>query len=276
MLCETAKITDSLKCEHCLQPFVEYYSPRILPCCQKTVCYNCVQLTHKQLRRRKNKFKCVVCGKDETMPKNEFKVNKEIVELFLKNAHENPLDVSSFRLRGPEASKLKQNLRSLENLVNKLIFEIENGNYLITENCKQLKSQIQLAKEERINEINKQYDALFLKIDSYEEMCKSKYKGMNEPGPQTTELIKIAKDSIQQQEAYLRRLTIDDEEIIANNSNLTVLKAQIEKKRNNIKRFMYGDQVMKFEANKTHEEILGKLILRTLNFNVIILILYFI
>ena len=99
---------------------------------------------------------------------------------------------------------------------------------------------------------------------------------MNEPGPQTTELIKKAKDSIQQQEAYLRQLTIDDEEIIANNAKLTELKSQIEKKRKIIKRFMYGDQVMKFEANKTNEEILGKLILRTLDFNVIILILYFI
>jgi hypothetical protein len=35
-------------------------------------------------------------------------------------------------------------------LVNKLIFEQENGEHLITEDCQELRRQVQLAKEEKI------------------------------------------------------------------------------------------------------------------------------
>jgi len=63
-------------------------------------------------------------------------------------------------------------------LVEKLLFEMENGEYLITEDCRELKREIQQAKEERIQEINQLCDLLFLKIDTYEERCKCKYKEM--------------------------------------------------------------------------------------------------
>ena len=75
---------------------------------------------------------------------------------------------------------IKQNLLHLESLVNNLLFEMDNGDYIITEACKELRRQVQLAKEEKIEEINQQCDALFLKIDAYGEKCKSKYKEMNE------------------------------------------------------------------------------------------------
>jgi hypothetical protein len=58
-------------------------------------------------------------------------------------------------------------------------FVIENGEYLIAEDCRELRRQVQLTEEEKIEEINKHCDALILKIDAYEERCKSKYKEMN-------------------------------------------------------------------------------------------------
>jgi len=94
-------------------------------------------------------------------------------------------------------------------LVNKLIFEQENGEHLITEDCQELRRQVQLAKEEKIEEINKHYDALFLKIDTYEEKCRRNYKEMNDAKKKANELIKSVNESIQQQNAYLRQLTID-------------------------------------------------------------------
>jgi chaperonin cofactor prefoldin len=53
---------------------------------------------------------------------------------------------------------------------------MENGEYLITEKCKELKREVQLAKEEKIEEINQLSESLFLKIDTYEEKCKNIYK----------------------------------------------------------------------------------------------------
>jgi hypothetical protein len=72
----------------------------------------------------------------------------------------------------------------------KLLFEMENGEYLITEDCRELRRQVQLTEEEKIEEINKHCDALILKIDAYEERCKSKYKEMNQQKQKANELIK--------------------------------------------------------------------------------------
>jgi hypothetical protein len=80
MLFEQSEIIDLLKCENCSQ---QYDVPRILPCCDKTICNTCVQLIEKQ---SKNKFKCIVCKENETIPKNGFKINQLAVLLLkLKN-----------------------------------------------------------------------------------------------------------------------------------------------------------------------------------------------
>jgi len=60
-----------------------------------------------------------------------------------------------------------------------------------------------LAKEEKIEEINKQCDALFFKINTYEENCKSKYKEMNEANQKTNEFIKSVNESIKEQKRHL-------------------------------------------------------------------------
>ena len=177
---EPSEIADLLNCEHCLQSYGQYYPPRILPCCAKTICDTCAHQIQRQIKE--NKFKCSVCSKDSLMPINGFLVNNVVVKLITKQLKE----IS----RGQEAEKLKQNLRDLEDLINKLVFEMENGEYFIKEDCRELRRQVQLAKEEKIEEINQQCDALFLKIDNYEEKCKQKYKEISEAKKKANELIK--------------------------------------------------------------------------------------
>jgi len=196
------------------------------------------------------------------MPDDGFIVNQLAAKLLAKQ----PKEIS----RGPEAEKLKHNLIDLEIIVNKLMFEIENGEDLITEDCKELKRQVQLIKEEKIQDINKYCDALFLKIDNYEERCKSKYREINESKQKANELIKLVNESIKQQNAYLRKLKIDEKETTECNQKMSVLKTQIEEERKFIKKSIFGNKILKFEANSTSidEEFLGKLIYRTLDFTV--------
>ena len=42
---------------------------------------------------------------------------------------------------------------------------MENGDYIVTEDCKELIRQVQLVKKNKIEVINKHCDALFLRID---------------------------------------------------------------------------------------------------------------
>ena len=193
MFYEPSDINDLLICEHCSQPFDQNYSPKILPCCDKIICYKCVQSIEDQSKN--NTYKCIACNKYEIMPSKGFQVNPLVLKLMEKQ----PKEVS----RGSEANKMKQNLQELKNLVQNLIFEVEIGEYLITEECNALRKKIQLAKEEKIQELENHCDTLFFKIYMYEQKCKSKYKETNESNQKAKELIKLVNDYIQQKNAYL-------------------------------------------------------------------------
>ena len=262
MFFDQSEIIDLLNCENCFQQYDEYYPPRMMPCCGKTICNTCIEKTNNQLNE--NKFKCIVCKKEQPMSIDGFIVNQLAVKLIERK----PKEIS----RGPEANKLKQNICDLENLVSKLKFEMDNGDYVITEDCRELRRQVQLAKEQKIQEFEKRCDALFLKIDDYEEKCKSKYKEMNASKQKANELIKSVNDSIQKQNVYLRQLTVDDQEIIKCNQKIDEFKSMIVGMKKNIKKSILGNQIMKFEANTAliSEEHLGKLTLCTFDFTVII------
>ena len=252
MFFEPSEITELLNCEYCSQQYGEYYPPRILPCCGKTICYKCVMLAERLTKD--NKLKCMVCSKEETMPLNGFQINRALVKLIAKK----PKEIS----RGQEAEKLKENLRDLEAQVNKLIFEVENGEYLITVDCLELRTQIKLAKEEKIKEINQHSDALLQKVDTFEEKCIRKYKEMNVSTQQINELIDLVKDAIHQQNTYLMQLIIDDKDTMAYNVKMNELKSIIKTERKNIKKLMYDNQMMKFEVSTSpiDQDRLGRLI----------------
>ena len=257
-----SEIEDLLNCEHCFEPFEEHYQPIILPCCDKTICNTCVQQIEKQAKE--NKFECIACNQVEMMPKNGFQVVSEPnTQLMANHARE--------KLRGQEAEKLKQNLHDLENKINKLMFEIDDGECSIRKDCNRLRKQVQLAKENKIAEINKHYEGLLKKIDTFEEKLVRKYKEMNISKQQDNEFVRLVNESIQQQKDYLMQLKINDKETKACNEKIDDLKTKIEKERKNIKKTIFNNQYMKFEANTTSldEASLGKLIQDTFDFDVI-------
>jgi len=266
MFYEQSEITELLNCEHCLQPYDEYYQPKILHCCGKTICNTCIRQIENQVQN--NNYKCIACNDIDTIPKNGFQVNLAVAKLISKQ----PKEIS----RGPEAEKLKLNLRELDDLVNKFLFEMENGEFLIAKECEELKRQIQLAKEERIQKINQLFDSLLLRIDDYAEKCNSKYKEMNEAKHKSKELIKLVNESIKQQNSYLRQLKINEVETLRLNEKMSELKTLIGKERIFIKKSIFGNEIMKFEANliPIDEQFLGKIIHRKSDFTVIILIYF--
>ncbi len=71
---------------------------------------------------------------------------------------------------------------------------------------------------------------------------------------------------------YLRKLKIDEKETMECNQKMNELKTQIEEERKNIKKSMFGNKIMKFEANTNtiDGEILGKLVYSTFNFTLVI------
>ena len=136
MFYDKSEIAELLNCQHCEQPYSEYEPPRILPCCGKTICDKCVNSIRIAAEKT---YKCIVCAEFCTMSGSKgFLVNELIAKLVTKQ----PKEVS----RGKEATKFKSNLQDLNSLAIKLLFETDNGEYIIKEECRELKRQIQLAK----------------------------------------------------------------------------------------------------------------------------------
>jgi hypothetical protein len=117
---------------------------------------------------------------------------------------------------------------------------------------------------------------LLLRIDDYAEKCNSKYKEMNEAKHKSKELIKLVNESIKQQNSYLRQLKINEVETLRLNEKMSELKTLIGKERIFIKKSIFGNEIMKFEANliPIDEQFLGKIIHRKSDFTVIILIYF--
>ena len=241
MFYEQSDIADLLRCEHCKQFYDEYEPPKILPCCEKTICGKCVEIVQKNIKN--NKFKCISCNEEDTMPRKGFLVNKQIAKLIEKQ----PKDIH----RGDEAEKLKSNIKSLEETLKKYLFEIENGEYLIKEDCKELERQVQLAKEKRIEEIEKQTDVLLKQINGFQETCIQKYNEMKEPEQKAGGLINEVNNVIQHNKTYLQQLTLRDNETINSNNKLKEIKDKLETKREQLKVKMFDNKSMKFEPNNT-------------------------
>ena len=256
MFYEQSDIADLLKCDNCKRLYDAYDQPMILPCCDKTICSSCVELIQKNVKN--NKFKCISCDEEDFMPKKGFSVNKAISKLIEKQ----PKEV----FRGDEAQKLKSNIKSLEETLNKYLFEIENGEYLIKEECKELERQVQLAKEKRIEEIEKQTDILFKQISDSQESCIQKYNEIKLDqyifDIDRYSLINETNKLIQNNKTYLQQLTLNDKETINSNEKLKEMKEILENEREQFKNKMFSSQLIEFEANNStiDENLIGRLI----------------
>ncbi len=240
MFYETAFIRDLLKCNHCTEPFDEYEEPKILPCCFKTLCVKCVHLTESSVKY--NQFKCLVCKREDEMPRDGFLVNNLAVKLILLE----PIEV----YRGDDCNSFKKNLIDLDASIRKLSFEITNGEYLIKEHCNEQRRLIQLATEQRIQNIYTASDILIQRVNDYEKECMHKYSSANELKQHLAETIKLAEQSYEKEKAYLDNLCINEQEILAKNEQLKKLKESIENEKLNAQKIIFTERIMEFEKRK--------------------------
>ena len=249
MFYEQSEIIDLLKCQYCKHKYDHYNPPRTLPCCSKTICYKCVLAVKTEMKNKT--YKCMICLEAGYIPAKGFPVNEVLVKLIEKQPHE--------IYRGAEVEKLKNILNILENSTEKFSFEIENAEYVIKEECSEIRRHVLLAKEERIEEINQLSGKLIQRIDAYQQSIIKKNSEMKESKQHGKKLIEHVKTSIEQNKLYLNQIKMEDKQTNFLSEKLNKLYENIEKERKIFKDNLFDNQSFKFEANKTSfsEEHLG-------------------
>ena len=261
MLYESSVITDYLKCHYCTQSFIECDPPRILPCCGKTICKKCVRLIHRQMKNKT--YKCIVCKEKSVMPSKGLMVNEAVVKL----VSQQPKNID----RDSQTEKRKSSLIDLGNLADKLSAEMKNIKRSIKEHCNELRKEVELATEERINEIKYYTKSMIHTIDRYERECLQNYVEINHSKHEAQEIFNQVKSFFQQQKPNNnQQLRISCQEAMDTNDKLNELKKRVDEERVNLKRLMLNNQLLKFEPNTSPAttKILGEFKYERINFNV--------
>lgn len=261
MFYNEALINNILKCKHCKQKFDVYDQPQILPCCSQTLCNRCISLIEKSVKDKK--LKCFLCQKESKLPENGFIKN----DLALQLLSEQPKEI----YRGEACEKLKANISSLEDQIKRIKFEANNGDYVIKEYFVELRRLIQLATEKKIQEIYSSCDNLILKVNDHERDCLQNYTflGQNNSlfNQHVTDLTNKAKLTLEYHRDYLKRVKLNDNEMVKSNEKLNDLRRLIEKEKTFIKKTFFKNRLMEFVSNKTNQDT--EMLIGYLKFNTI-------
>ena len=152
--------------------------------------------------------------------------------------------------RSKESEQLKSNLTKLETLLNELSFDMGHGVDKIKEHCIELRIQVQLAVEHKIQEINEFNDAFIKQIDSYEKECTVKTAVDKELKQSLEAVIDEVKKFLSEKREYLCRFQISEEEIAHSNEKSNEYKSNLEFQKMNIKSLTFNNRLLEFEMNK--------------------------
>lgn len=237
---EKNDLEELLKCKLCKQKLTEYDEPKLMPCNQ-TICSSCDSKIELNLNDKiKRSFKCELCltDKEHVKPCEGFPINQLVLQLFALKPKK--------MFRNEKAKILDTNLSSLNELITKIDFDSNNNDYILNAHCSELRQRIQLATEERIEQLNKQNDLLIKQIDNYEKECKEAFRKNHK----TNETLSEAKNFVEKQKINLNDL--DDENRIkeANERVLQYIsKLKIEKKKSSS--LIFNQIFVEFVVNKT-------------------------
>jgi hypothetical protein len=128
----------------------------MLPC-GRTVCSFCAS----KIKMNGNEFDCLLCKNKHEMPKNGLPNNEILLEMLSVK----PTSVS----RGTIYDSLKKSLINIHKIQSRFKLGIDNRSDLINEHCIELRSDVQLATEEVILQVNDFSSKIIKEIDEYEK-----------------------------------------------------------------------------------------------------------
>ncbi len=250
MIFEETYIRNLLKCSQCCEKFDDYEQPKSLPC-GKIICSVCMVKIEKEAID--NKFKCI-CLKIHQIPEDGFGINELANQLIKAKAKE--------IWRGEQYEQLKINLKKLKSIKIDLSFDLCTGSDKIKEHCNEQRRLVQLAYENKIQELNTIIEKLMAEIDKFEMECKQSYSNLDDSfKDKVNRLINEAKSFLDEKQEYLKQMQLDEDEIIRINKISEDFQIELQKELTNLKKKIFGKKLIIFNSNlcKISPKTLGQM-----------------
>lgn len=258
MFYEESQIKNLLKCQKCNKICDESEDPRLLPC-QKVVCNKCIIEIEEQALNFI--FKCELCSKEHSISKEGFPVNEMLITLLRMK----PYSI----YRGKEYEIIKKNLNDLKKVIGEIKFNSEHGKDTIKEHCLEQKRLIQLATEERIQELNKLNEGFIEEVNRYEKECIETCT----TNLDFEKLVEETYEFIDDKESFMNKSQFDSDELKTLYSQTQNLKRKLNQESRKMKSLIFNHQLILFDSNKKlrSELLLGEINYRIFRCNVIYL-----
>lgn len=245
-------IRNILKCQLCKRPLDGYDPPRILPC-NKTICHACSTEIIAKVHGSNTTFECSMCSIEHEIPANGFIIN-EMIASFIKIE---PAEI----FRSKNCTELKSKLNKMEIILKNIDYNFTNVSDFIKEHCNEQTRIAQLKKEEdelkiennksKKIKLNKSFDSVIDEINEYENEC---INGTNNSIIKTklekNEIIKQAKQFLEQKLNYLEEYEINEAKIINYIQESIEFISKLEKEIENFKTVLFNNRLIKFNPDE--------------------------
>ncbi len=163
-------------------------------------------------------------------------------------------------LRTKSVNSLKTTLKNLQNKLDRLKSDLNNGKDRIQEYCIDLRTELYLCTELLIERINKLSDELLKEINDYEKECISNFE--NKDKKEFVEMIQKVEEFYSKWNNDVNRFEICDQTFNDANQNGLKIMTQIEDEISKLDDFIFDGNRLKFvrKSNKIESDFLGSLI----------------
>ncbi len=229
MYFDTNQVSNTLLCQIC-EGRIEI--PKILPC-GEIICSFC----ERSITADDRKFDCLICKNKHEMPKIGLPICKPLLQILTMK----PRKVS----RGREYDSLQKLLNEIQKNRNSIEFGVENSADFVKEHCIELRTNVQLATEEVIQQVNDLSAKMIEEINEYEkemiEFNKTNSKSLDD----FKKLIEELDTFHSVNSEYLKQLLIDDEILLKSTNEATNLIKKAELEMGNLKNIIFNGKLYK-------------------------------
>ena len=234
MFFEEREINEITTCFYCMK---KYTDPRILRC-GNSLCFDCIQFL---VNKEANGLMCPICEEFHVIPKHGFTKNLSLTKLVLKK--------SENIYRGTIAENFKEQLKELKHKINDLNSHIINPIGKLKEYCGDLKNEIQLESEIKIEKIKTFNIELIKKIENYEQTCIDKLKFDDEFKSNFESITSDLNNFYKKWTDYLNKATIDDIELKKVSTEANKLLEKVDRESLDFRNKLFNGKIMKFDKN---------------------------